>query len=116
MLRFILISFLFALSLNASPLEKYYVDKYCKGTKEYILNDHTRIDCLTKEVAYEFDFAPKFYEAVGQSLYYSIKTNKQAGIYIIIRDLKDEKYIKRLKIICEKYNIDLKLIYDLKDR
>ena len=113
----VIIFILLSLSLNASSIkEKDYINKYCEGEKEFILSDKTRIDCLTSDVAYEFDFAHKFYEAIGQSLYYAIKTNRQAGIYIIVNKLEDNRYVIRLKEVCEKYNIKLNVIYDLKDR
>lgn len=113
----VIVFILLSISLNASSIkEKDYINKYCEGKKEFILSDKTRIDCLTSDVAYEFDFAHKFYEAIGQSLYYAIKTNRQAGIYIIVNKLEDNRYVIRLKEVCEKYNIKLNVIYDLKDR
>jgi len=66
--------------------EKYYQDIWCKkqnGISEYKLIDNTRVDCLTKTHAVEFDFASKWAEAIGQSLHYSRMTNKQAGIVLI---------------------------------
>ena len=108
-----LILLLISVSLNASHLkEKDYVNKYCDGIKEVILDDYTRVDCLTKEYAFEFDFAKKWYEAIGQSLYYAMKTNKEAGIYLIVNTLEDNKYVYRARQVCEKYNIKLVVIYD----
>ena len=109
----ILILLFVAISLNASHLkEKDYVNKYCEGTTAVILNDHTRVDCLTKEYAFEFDFAKKWYEAIGQSLYYAMKTDREAGIYLIVNTLEDNKYVYRARQICEKYNIKLIVVYD----
>ena len=34
-----------------------YVNAYCNGDIEYILNDKTRVDCLTDYYAIEFDWA-----------------------------------------------------------
>lgn len=108
-----LILLLISVSLNASHLkEKDYVNKYCEGTKEVILNDRTRVDCLTNEYAFEFDFAKKWYEAIGQSLYYAMKTDREAGIYLIVNTLEDNKYAYRARQVCEKYNIKLVIIYD----
>ena len=56
------------ITLNLYAKEKDYVNKYCNGQKEHKVNN-ARIDCLTDFVAYEFDFANKWYEAIGQSLY-----------------------------------------------
>ena len=112
MKKFFILLFV-AIGLNASSLkEKEYVNKYCDGTKEVVLDDSTRVDCLTKEYAFEFDFAKKWYEAIGQSLYYAIKTNREAGIYLIVNTLEDNKYVYRVRQVCEKYNIKLVIIYD----
>ena len=90
-------------------LEKEYQNKWCKanhGTAEYILNDKTRIDCLTKDYAIEFDFASKWAESIGQSLYYALSTNKNAGVVLIMENpQKDMKYLIRLKEVAQKYNI-----------
>lgn len=107
-------------SLNANLtnvlLEKDYVNKYCKGQIEFKLKDDTRVDCLTDDTAYEFDFARKWYESIGQSLYYSYMTNKQAGIYLIVTKPSDYRYVNRAKVLCEKHNIKLEIIEDLRGR
>ena len=90
-------------------LEKEYQNVWCKahnGATEYILNDKTRIDCLTKEHAIEFDFAQKWAESIGQALYYSLCTNKTAGVVLIMENpQKDVKYLTRLQEVAKKYNI-----------
>ena len=112
MKKFFILLFI-TICLNASHLkEKDYVSKYCDGTKEVILDDYTRVDCLAEEYAFEFDFARKWHEAIGQSLYYAMKTNKEAGIYLIVNTLEDNKYVYRARQVCEKYNIKLVVIYD----
>lgn len=77
--------------------EKDYVNLYCNGIKEYILPDKTRIDCLTDEYAIEFDYAKKWAESIGQSLYYSKKTGKKPAVAIITSGPSDLKYIERIK-------------------
>lgn len=77
--------------------EKDYVNKYCTGIKEYTLPDKTRIDCLTDEYAIEFDFAKKWAESIGQSLYYAKKTGKKPAVAIITSGEKDKKYLKRIQ-------------------
>ena len=79
--------------------EKDYVNKYCTGTIEYILPDRTRIDCLTDEYAIEYDYAKKWAESIGQSLYYAKKTGKKPAVAIIISKPSDRKYIKRIEDI-----------------
>ena len=114
----VLLLFVFSLlfTLNAFANEADNVNYYCsqiKGNIEYRLADKTRVDCLTEITAYEFDFAKKFYEAIGQSLYYSIKTNRNAGIYLIVQDFNDFKYINRAIVVCSKYNIELIVVEDI---
>ncbi|MDH3976454.1 MAG: hypothetical protein OEV42_19490 [Deltaproteobacteria bacterium] len=71
--------------------EKYYQEKWCArmgGITEYVLDDGSRVDCLTDEYAVEVDFADKWHEAVGQSLYYALKTGKKPGILLITEKKK----------------------------
>ncbi len=79
--------------------EKDYVNKYCEGTIEYVLPDKTRVDCLTDEYAIEFDYAKKWAESVGQSLYYAKKTGKKPAVAIIISKNSDRKYLQRINDI-----------------
>lgn len=97
----LLIVFFILYILNQNPVyakmhEKDYVNMYCDGQIEYILPDKTRIDCLTGEYAIEFDYANKWAESIGQSLYYSKMTNKKPAVAIIINKNSDKKYIKRI--------------------
>lgn len=85
--------------------EKDYVNKYCSGIKEYILPDKTRIDCLTDEYAIEFDFAKKWAESIGQSLYYAKMTGKKPAVAIITSGKQDLKYINRIKEADERITI-----------
>jgi len=85
---------------KAHALERDYQLAWCKdhnGTAEYVLDDRTRVDCLTATHAVEVDFAPKWAEAIGQSLYYSAKTGKRAGILLILRSADDERFLVRLR-------------------
>ena len=90
--------------------EKYYQDKWCAkmgGITEYVLDDKTRVDCLTDEYAVEVDFANKWAEAVGQSLYYALKTGKKPGILLITEKEKDSRFRVRLDRLAEKYDIEV---------
>lgn len=90
-------------------LEKEYQLRWCNlnnGNIEYKLPDSTRIDCLTPEYAIEFDFASKWAESVGQSLFYAMLTTRKPGIVLIMeKPEKDEKYLKRLQKLANTYNI-----------
>lgn len=80
--------------------EAYYVNQWCTsdfGRKEAILWDMTRVDCLAKDYAIEFDFAKKWAESIGQALYYSKMTGKKPAVAIILTSLTDYKYVKRIE-------------------
>ena len=108
----ILLCILITSTISAKHIhkEKYYQKQFCKaehGIMEYRLPDSTRVDCLTATHAIEVDFAKKWEESIGQSLYYSIMTGKKAGVYLIIESDKDYKYLRRLKKVAKKYDIDI---------
>lgn len=87
--------------------EKYYQTIICNdldGKMEYVLPDKTRVDCLTDEYAIEVDWARKWAEGVGQSLYYAHMTDKKPSIGLIVGN-KDQKYLKRLKKISDDLGI-----------
>ena len=90
--------FLFALPSYALT-ESDYVNATCQGTIEYILEDRTRVDCLTDEYAIEYDWAKKWAESIGQSLYYAKMTGKKPAVAIIVKSKNDEKYIKRIETV-----------------
>lgn len=90
--------------------EKYYQNQWCgkwNGVQEYRLKDKSRVDCVTKNYAVEFDFAPKWAESVGQSLYYAEMTGKKPAIILIIEKTSDWKHFKKLKKISQKNGITL---------
>lgn len=94
--------------------EKYYQDIWCnknQGVKEYQLPDHTRIDCLTPQYAVEFDFAKKWAESIGQSLYYASKTGKIPAIGLILEQPKDIIYYNRILPLCAHLGIKFLKIY-----
>ena len=67
--------------------EAAYQEVWCKahnGIMEYKNRDYTRVDCLTKDNAVEFDFAKKWAESVGQALHYQLMTGKRAKVVLIL--------------------------------
>ena len=105
----ILLSSSFAATADQAHDEKWYVNDWCSGTGqvEFILPDRTRCDCLTDTHAIEFDFASKFYEAIGQSLYYSMQTGKRAGVVLIIENKADYRYWERLNSVIEHHQLPI---------
>ena len=90
--------------------EASYRDAWCasnNGRTEVTNDDRTRVDCVTSEYAIEFDYASKWYEAVGQSLHYGIKTGKKPGIVLIMKSTKDQKYVDRLSKAIEYYSLPI---------
>ncbi len=90
--------------------EKWYPVKWCeahKGQVEIAMPDGTRCDCLTDTHAIEFDFGSNWAEAVGQSAYYSLQTNKKPGIVLILETIKDRKYWLRLNSTIQHFNMPI---------
>ena len=86
--------------MKPNQVEMYYENEWCTpdfGRKEVILWDMTRVDCMTKDYAIEFDFAKKWAEAIGQSLYYSKLTRKSPAIVLILTSPTDYRYVKRIE-------------------
>lgn len=111
MLKYLLF-FLFISNMALANNERYYQEKYCKGFLEYKFDDGTKADCLTEDYVTEFDFAYKWFEAVGQSLHYALKSGKKPSIVLILKTKKHEKHIKNAIPLCKKYGIKLDFIRD----
>ena len=102
------------LIVGCSSVPKYYHEKHyqlilcddLQGKQEYVLKNKTRVDCLTDKYAIEVDFAKKWAEAVGQSLYYADQTGKQAAIGLIVGK-KDVRFVRRIRTLTSKYKIKL---------
>ena len=94
---------------HAKKHENDYQEAWCagKGVTEYVLPDKTRVDCLTDKHAIEFDWANKWAEAIGQSLYYSFVTNKKAGIVIILKKEKGRRHLRKLYSVIEHNKLDI---------
>jgi len=87
-------------TMKNGETESYYVNQWCTpsfGKKEFRLWDSTRVDCLTKEYAIEFDFAKKWAESIGQSLYYAKMTGKKPAVVLILTNALDMRYVKRVE-------------------
>ncbi len=94
--------------------EESYQQAWCNahnGIMEYENEDFTRVDCLTKTHAVEFDFANKWAESIGQALHYGIMTGKKP-LVVLILDEPDKQmvYFKRIQKIGKKYKIDTEYV------
>ena len=95
-------------TMMPNQVESYYVNQWCTadfGRKEVVLWDMTRVDCLAKDYAIEFDFAKKWAESIGQSLYYSKLTGKAPAVVLILTSPADYRFVKKL----ERFNDEIKL-------
>jgi hypothetical protein len=64
--------------------EAHWQRQYCAGMEiEKKLITGGRIDCFNDEFAIEVDWANKWAESVGQSLYYAGATNRKPGIILL---------------------------------
>lgn len=106
---FIILNFMTSFAAHIKK-ESYYQKQWCNkwhGIMEYKLFDNTRVDCLTKTYATEFDFANKWAESIGQSLYYAQETNKKPAVVLILEKDSDMIYYNRAKKLADNYNIQL---------
>ena len=92
--------------------EAWYQAVWCEslgGEPEYRLDDRSRVDCLTPDYAVEMDFASKWREAIGQALHYARKTNREAGIVLVLKQSTDQLYFNELHKTLEYYQLPVKL-------
>ena len=95
-------------TMMPNQTESYYVNQWCTsdfGRKEAVLWDMTRVDCLAKDYAVEFDFAKKWAESIGQALYYAKMTGKKSAVTLILTSPADYRYVKRV----ERLNNEIKI-------
>lgn len=94
--------------------EASYQQAWCfahNGIMEYKNSDFTRIDCLTKTHAVEFDFANKWHESIGQALHYGIMSGKKPMVVLILDEPEKQMvYYKRVKQIGKKYKFDVEYV------
>ena len=109
---------LIAILLSAIPLhaaihpEKWYqqgVAKALQGKMEAPV-ENGRVDVLTGTHAIEVEFAAKWKNALGQSLWYALQTGKVAGIVLVIEDEKrDRGHLIRLGAVIEANKLPIRV-------
>ena len=90
--------------------ESDYQNIWCSlhnGISEYKNTDKTRVDCLTKTHAVEFDFAKKWAESVGQAEYYALMTGKRGMVVLIIENPEEIKYLKKVQALSKLHDLDV---------
>jgi len=95
----ILTIFLFLSVLAYSEPESFYRDRDCnsrfEGIPEFRNTDGTYTDCLTPDLAIEYDFAPKWYECISQAGHYGLLNSRQPVCVLIFKSDRDVKYLIR---------------------
>ena len=94
---------------NEAHYQKAWAAKANGGKVEVRMPDDTRCDVVTKTHAVEVDWAYKWQEAVGQSLWYSYQSNLKPGIVLILRTEKDRKYLLKLNSLIDGKKLDIKV-------
>lgn len=95
---------------NEESYQRVWCEQH-KGVMEYENEDFTRVDCLTKTHAVEFDFANKWHESIGQALHYGLMTGKKPKVVLIL-DNPDLQivYYKRVEKLGRKYKFDTEYV------
>jgi len=108
-LLIIFVLLLASLTSYSQQLERYYRNGFAtimNGQQDVrIPSTGRRVDIVTDTFAIEVDFAEKWSQSVGQTLYYSEKLNKKAGILLVVNGMFDDRYVKRLMSVAYKHNI-----------
>jgi len=73
------------------------IQKEIGGVKEYRLDDGTRVDLLFEDKACEIDWASKWAEGIGQSIYYGLKTDRPPLVILLAKKDGWEKYRDRVE-------------------
>jgi hypothetical protein len=99
------LSQVFDLTKGAVATQRYGTETYWQdiiqqeigGEKEYRLDDGTRVDLLFEDKACEIDWANKWAEGIGQSIYYGLKTDRPPLVILLAKKDGWEKYRDRVE-------------------
>jgi hypothetical protein len=80
-----------------------------RGAMDVRMADGGTADCIASTHVAMLQFAPKWGEAIGPALYYSLLTGKKAGIVLIIKEQSDLEHWKRLNTTIEHFQLPIKL-------
>lgn len=105
---------LFAIAATAAAdprPESWYQHRWCaehNGETEVVLEDRTRVDCLTGKYAVEVDFGPKWAQAVGQAMHYAETTGKAPGVVLVVEKIGN-RYEERIRRVIEGRGLGIRL-------
>ena len=103
------VSILLSFNVNAKMSEGDYVDKICKGSIEYTLDNKTRVDCQLPNESQEYDWQNKWYECLDQAGYYAMETHSNAACVLIAKDDNWSRYTDRALKLIKYENRQIKL-------
>lgn len=92
--------------------EKHYQAYICDqlgGEVEHRLEGGERVDCLTEDYAIEVDFAPKWAESIGQSLFYASETGTAPAVVLIIEEEKYKKHPEHIDAVNSAFELGIKV-------
>ena len=105
-MKYLLLALLVLPTLVFAKTEAEYVAAGCVGEIEHRFEDGTRADCLTDTYAFEYDFCPKWAQAIGQSLHYARLSCKHPAIVLICAP-DEKRFIDRIKPLADELGIAL---------
>ena len=85
------------------------VKRECKGAIEFKLADGTRVDCLTKDEAQEFDFNYNWHECLTQALHYGMWTKRKSVCVLIAKTSTTPLHVKRFNDVKNHYMLPVEL-------
>lgn len=85
-----------------------YIQSLIGGEREVTVKSG-RIDLVHNKVAFEIEWANKWKESIGQSLWYAQQSNNEPGIILLLRDEKDYKYFIQLNSTLQYSKLDNKI-------
>ncbi|MDB4311963.1 hypothetical protein N9937_00895 [bacterium] len=92
--------------------EAYYQQIVCDihdADVEVRNEDNTRTDCLSVEESIEVDFAPKWYECLGQAMHYARLNRNKAVCMLVVMNRKDESRVVSAKMLIDHFHLPVEV-------
>jgi hypothetical protein len=89
-------------------IREYRQDRWCYdhgGQARTVLEDQTRIECLTGTHAIKFGVGTDWADALGKALYYGLKSGKKPGVVLILKNEEDNEYWLKLNATIEYFKL-----------
>jgi len=67
----------------------------------------SRADVCTAIYAIEIEYPDKWYESIGQALYYALLTGLCPGIVLIQEEISDSVYLNRLLLVLDEFKLNI---------